>query len=167
MTTGQSTPEVAGQRGKVRYNGGMQIRTLTRRDLDQALAMWAGTQELGPVPRAEVEQLMAHDADLLLCAEGAAGRLVAVVMGSSDGRRGWVSRLVVAPGHRRSGVARQLVTELERRLAERGCRRVNLLVYAGNTSGRAFWEQAGYGPMEGVVAYSKPLDGQRDEGPGC
>lgn len=145
----------------------MKIRSLTAADLDAALALWADTEQLGRVPRAEVERLLARDGDLLLCAEDAEGNLAAVVLGSTDGRRGWISRLAVAPGHRRSGVGRAVVEELERRLAGRGCARANLLVFADNSAGRGFWEHIGYGLMEGVVAYTKPLDGDGTAAPGC
>ncbi|MFG1901422.1 GNAT family N-acetyltransferase [Micromonospora carbonacea] len=48
------------------------------------------------------------------------GDVVAVVLGTYDGRRGSILRLAVHPAYRRRGIASGLVDELERRWAARG-----------------------------------------------
>lgn len=135
----------------------MNVRTLHIDDLDAALALWEATEHLGRVPRDEVERVMAFDGDLVLAAEHD-GRLVGVVVGTYDGRRGWIQRLAVEPALRRSGVARSLITELEHRLLERGCQQVNLLVFDDNTVGQAFWEGLGYDGTERLVMYRRRID---------
>jgi ribosomal protein S18 acetylase RimI-like enzyme len=135
----------------------MNVRTLRTDDLDAAFVLWEATEHLGRVPREEVESVMAFDGDLVLAAEHD-GQLVGVVLGSYDGRRGWIQRLAVEPAHRRSGVARSLIDELERRLVERGCRQVNLLVFDHNIVGRSFWEGLGYEGTEQLVMYRRRLD---------
>jgi ribosomal protein S18 acetylase RimI-like enzyme len=140
----------------------MELRTLTTDDLDAALALWGRTEHLAPVPRDEVLGLLAHDAELVLVAESN-GRIVGVVLGSYDGRRGWINRLAIDDGVRRRGVGGALVAELERRLAARGCRQVNLLVFSGNGSGRSFWEASGYRGMDDVAMYSRRLGGPADD----
>ena len=45
-------------------------------------------------------------------------RLIAAVVLTSDGRKGWINRLAVDPAHRRQGHARRLVAEAERFFAE-------------------------------------------------
>lgn len=135
----------------------MNVRTLRTDDLDAALALWEATEHLGRVPRDEVESVMAFDGGLVLAAEHD-GWLVGVVLGTYDGRRGWIQRLAVEPAHRRSGVARSLIVELERRLLERGCQQVNLLVFDHNVVGRVFWEGLGYEGTEQLVMYRRRLD---------
>lgn len=135
----------------------MEPRTLTPDDLDAALALWDRTEHLGAVPRDEVERLLEHDAELVLGAVADDGSLAGVVLGSYDGRRGWISRLAVDPAHRRGGIGRALVAEVERRLAQRGCTRVNLLVFDHNEGGRALWESLGYEGTDEVVLYSRPI----------
>lgn len=70
--------------------------------------------------------------------------VVGVVLGTFDGRRGWIHRLAVHPRSRRAGVATALVTELEQRLTDRGAPRINLLVMPDNADGLAFWQRRGY-----------------------
>ena len=134
------------------------MRALEDDDLDAALALWAATEQLGPIYREELDQLRAHDPGLVLVAvEAASGQPLGVVLGSFDGRRGWISRLAVAQSARRRGVGRQLVAEVEDRLAARGCRQVNLLTFADNRAGRAMWEALGYHGLDRVVLYSRAL----------
>jgi ribosomal protein S18 acetylase RimI-like enzyme len=143
----------------------MHVRTLTAADLDAAMALWAGTEHLAPVPREEVLALLDRDADLVLTAEAEDGAVVGVVLGSFDGRRGWISRLAVAATARRHGVGSALVEELERRLATRGCLQVNLLVYDANDDGLRFWTRRGFHLSEDVVLGHRRLDG--DGASGC
>ncbi|MFP4635332.1 MAG: GNAT family N-acetyltransferase [Nitriliruptoraceae bacterium] len=162
------------------------MRELADADVDAALALWARTEHLGPTPREELEQLRAHDPGLVLVAvdaagtastskqpaEGTGGGLAGVVLGSFDGRRGWISRLAVAPDARRRGIGRALVAEVERRLAARGCRQVNLLTFEDNRAGRAMWAALGYRCLEQVVLYSRTIadsdaTAADDAEPGC
>ncbi len=169
----------------VGYKRDMQLRTLHLDDLDDALALWERTEHLGPVSRAEIEGVLSYDAELVLVAEDPpsedppsddppaeeADRLLGVVLGTYDGRRGWIQRLAIDPRARRRGVARALVAELERRLRARGCQQVNLLVYGANDGGRRFWEDVGYEGDDRIVLYRRRLEevvGEPTAGePGC
>ncbi len=63
--------------------------------------------------------LVAHDPAALVVAEEH-GRIVGSVIAAWDGWRGSIYRLVVAPSHRRQGLARRLVGHAEDRLSEAG-----------------------------------------------
>jgi ribosomal protein S18 acetylase RimI-like enzyme len=143
----------------------MIVRTFTDADLDTARALWAATEHLGPVDSADLDRARAVAPELVVVAE-IEGEVAGVVLGGDDGRRGWISRLAVATGHRRRGVARALVSQLETRLAARGCVQVNLLVFAGNDGGRATWEQLGYDGHEKVVLYTRRLEPDLERHPG-
>ncbi|MDQ3898771.1 MAG: GNAT family N-acetyltransferase [Actinomycetota bacterium] len=114
-------------------------------------------------PLEEVERKLERDPELFLVAEDG-GSLVGVVMGSYDGRRGWIFRLAVAPHRRREGIGRALVEELERRYLAMGVRRLRLLTLSDNQVARAFWEHLGYGGFEDVVLFTKDLG---DRGAEC
>jgi len=73
-----------------------------------------------------------------------------------DGRRGWLYHVAVHPDERRRGLGRELVGLLETRLRERGCPKLNLLVWEDNTWAMAFWERAGY-RREKTVEFGKEL----------
>jgi ribosomal protein S18 acetylase RimI-like enzyme len=72
------------------------------------------------------------------------GRLVGSVIGTHDGRKGWINRLAVAPSHRRRGIARRLVEAAEARLAEEGIEVMAALIESDNTASLAFFTHIGY-----------------------
>ncbi len=70
--------------------------------------------------------------------------LIGSAMGAWDGRRGWLYHVAVAPGHRRAGLATDLVARVEAGLRERGCERALVIVEADNDHALAFWTVRGY-----------------------
>jgi ribosomal protein S18 acetylase RimI-like enzyme len=134
----------------------MQIRPLKLSDEDAARRLWVAVDHVGPVPRHEIEAKLRRDPELFLVAVDG-DELVGAVMGSYDGRRGWIARLAVAPDRQGEGIAAALVSRVEQQMCQLGVRRVNLLVIAENSAGRAFWEARGYAPAEPVVLQSKLL----------
>ena len=83
------------------------------------------------------------------------GELIGSVMGAYDGHRNHVKRMAVGPGHRRRGVARQLIEE--RRFVALGVPRVHLHVLEDNSSGRRLSETLGYARDAEVLFYGKDL----------
>ncbi|HTJ38872.1 MAG TPA: GNAT family N-acetyltransferase [Dactylosporangium sp.] len=132
----------------------MRIRQFEWPDYDAVVALWtvAGSDVL---PRDELVGKLDRDPELFLVAESSAG-LAGVVLGTYDGRRGWILRLAVDPQQRRRGIASGLVGELERRLRALGCPRVNLMVLPDNESGLRFWQSLGYLPTPDVL-HTKPM----------
>ena len=123
----------------------MHIRAATMDDMPALIELWtvAGlTFRPGDVP-AELRAVLARDPELVLLADDGQV-LAAAVLGTFDGRRGWVNRLATRPGQRGQGHATALLTELERRLAAKGCRKVNLLIEADNRPVTGFYGQNGY-----------------------
>jgi ribosomal protein S18 acetylase RimI-like enzyme len=120
------------------------IRAARPADVEAVLALWAGARSphaSTPDDADAVALVLAQDA-LLVAERG--DRIVGTLIAGWDGWRGSMARLAVAPEARRQGLARRLVAEGERRLRERGARRVNALVDASDDGVRAMWETLGY-----------------------
>jgi ribosomal protein S18 acetylase RimI-like enzyme len=129
----------------------------TRADHAAMLALW---HQCGLHPGASdtpdgIARKLARDPDLFLVAESAGG-IVGTVMGSYDGRRGWINRLAVAPAHRSGGLARRLMEAVEHRLAALGCVKVNLLIEPANAAVQGFYERLGYNTKP-LIFMEKPL----------
>ncbi len=123
----------------------MQIRTFQMEDYDEVVALWQraglilGTSD----DRESIAHKLQRDPDLFLVAVEEA-EIVGVVMGSYDGRRGWINHLAVSPQYQNHGIGTQLIQELERRLDLKGCVKVNLLIEANNAAVQLFYQRHGY-----------------------
>lgn len=129
----------------------MSIRTANPGDAERLISLWraAGLRFDPATVRAELRSVLDRD-DLVLVDsddEGAGkDEIVGAVLGTFDGRRGWVNRLAVRKDMRGRGVGARLLAELERRLTALGCRKVNLLIEPENASVEGFYARQGYQP---------------------
>jgi ribosomal protein S18 acetylase RimI-like enzyme len=71
-------------------------------------------------------------------------RLIGVVMGSYDGRRGWINHLAVDPEYQGRNIGQQIIAELEFRFKQVGCEKVNLLIEIDNQKVQGFYEKQGF-----------------------
>ena len=79
----------------------------------------------------EISKKLTRDPDLFLVAERNE-EIIGVVIGGFDGRRGLVYHLAVSEEHRRSGIGKTLMKNLEDILREKGCLRSYLLMRKDN-----------------------------------
>ena len=123
---------------------GLVLRSLVDSDVDQVLALWerVGLTRPWNDPRADIARARAVWPDLLLVADD--DGVVGTVMAGYDGHRGWLYYLATDPSRRGEGIGSALVSEAERRLAELGCPKVQLMVRADNTPVLAFYDERGY-----------------------
>ena len=95
----------------------MLIRAFHEADTEQVVALWEACGLLRPWndPRRDIARKLEVQRELFLVAESD-GRIVGTAMAGYDGHRGWVNYLAVAPDVQRTGLARELMTEVERLL---------------------------------------------------
>jgi len=123
----------------------IELRTFRAPDTEAVVALWDRCGLLRPWndPRKDVARKLAVQPELFLLG-CAAGAVVASAMAGYDGHRGWIYYFAVDPAHRRSGVGRALLAEVERRLVALGCPKINLQVRGDNAQALAFWERLGF-----------------------
>jgi ribosomal protein S18 acetylase RimI-like enzyme len=125
--------------------GSLSIRACRREDIDAVLELWRqadatpGVTDTADDLRRAVADSPAH----VLVAE-VEGQVVGSIIGTFDGWRGNIYRLAVHPDYRRRGIARALVAEAEKRLAEQGAKRITALVEKDHPWAMTFWEAVGY-----------------------
>jgi ribosomal protein S18 acetylase RimI-like enzyme len=130
------------------------------KDYDSVLALWSDAGpgiEIRPSDRRdEIAKKLTRDPDLFLVAE-ADGRVVGVIMGAWDGRRGWLHHLAVDVPYRQRGIGTALVHAVEEALRAKGCLKVNLLVRAQNDAARRLYRKLGYEDMTTILPMGKTL----------
>jgi len=122
------------------------------------LALWHAADAVPTVSdnANSLRRLLEGSADALLVAV-VDGRLVGTMIAAWDGWRGNLYRLAVLPAYRRRGIARQLVGEGERLLADKGAARVSALVFAEHAPAVALWLAVGYHRHAQVGRFVKSL----------
>jgi ribosomal protein S18 acetylase RimI-like enzyme len=132
--------------------GNLSIRACRLEDIERVLELWRqadatpGVTDTADDLRRAIAESPAH----VLVAE-IGGQVVASIIGTFDGWRGNIYRLAVHPAHRRQGVARALVAEVEKRLTQQGARRITALVEKDQPRAMTFWEAVGYRVDERIV----------------
>jgi ribosomal protein S18 acetylase RimI-like enzyme len=138
----------------------MRYRTAVPQDAEAIYRFW---QASGASMRAtdridEVRRVVANPAAVLVLAvEGDA--IIGTLIGTFDGWRGNMYRLVVHPDRRRQGIARSLVRHVEQVFAEWGVHRVTALVEVDRPWAASFWTAVGYPRDDRVVRHAATLDG--------
>jgi N-acetylglutamate synthase len=126
---------------------GMSVRNLRPEDYDAVVALWADAglsfRPQGRDARERVAAELKGDRSVFLAAE-LEGKIVGVVLGTQDGRKGWINRLAVTPELRRQGIARMLVREVEIRLEALGLDIIAALIETPNEDSLRFFRGIGY-----------------------
>jgi len=137
------------------------IRAFQEADAEDVVRLWVACGLVRPWndPRKDIARKLAVQRELFLV--GSVGdRIVATVMGGYDGHRGWINYLAVDPAHRRQGLARQLLADVEQHLRAAGCAKINLQIRHDNLDAIAFYRSVGFAE-DAVVSMGKRLE--RDE----
>ena len=125
----------------------VRIREMTLDDYDAVTGLWAEAElAFRPLGRDRPDKMrveMERGTALFLVAE-TGDRLVGVVLGTHDGRRGWINRLAVSPAYRRQGIAGRLVSEVERRVEALGIEIVAALIESDNETSLGFFQAIDY-----------------------
>jgi ribosomal protein S18 acetylase RimI-like enzyme len=141
----------------------MEIRPYTEADEKPVASLWRRVFPDSPPwndPETDIRRKLSVQRELFLVAT-LGGELVGTAMAGFDGHRGWVYYVAVSPEHRRQGIGRALMRQVEEGLAELGCSKLNLQVRASNPQAVSFYQRLGY-RVEERVSMGKLLDGDGD-----
>lgn len=135
----------------------MKIRTFRSTDEKAVIALWrqCGLTRPWNDPHRDIARKLTEQPELFLVGT-VRDKIVASAMAGFDGHRGWVYYLAVSPKYRRKSLGRALMQEIEQRLIERGCPKINLQVRSSNPDVIEFYRRLGYVQDE-VVSLGKRL----------
>jgi ribosomal protein S18 acetylase RimI-like enzyme len=123
------------------------IREFTMDDYEQVVMLWqeAGIHYRpgGRESRARMAKEITAGQAIFLVAV-AERKVVGVVLGTHDGRKGWINRLAVAKAFRRQNIASKLVAAVETRLKALNIDVTACLIEPENTVSKSFFYKMGY-----------------------
>ena len=132
---------------ETRVGSGVHIREYRTEDYESVLALWVGAglpfKPVGRDRRDSIDTQVRRLNMIFLVAESE-GTLVATVIATHEGRKGWINRLAVDPGFRRRGIGTRLVREAEDRLKGLGMDVLACLIEEGNDASVRTFETLGY-----------------------
>ena len=121
------------------------VRDFRMRDYNGIVRLWklAGLELRPGDERGQIRKKLRRDPELFLVAEEN-GSFVGTVLGSWDGRRGWIHHLAIRPSRQRTGLGTLLIKEVEKRMRKKGVLKVNAIVYRTNKKSIDFFKKNGY-----------------------
>jgi len=82
-------------------------------------------------------------------------KIIGAVIGSSDGRKGWINRLAIDPDYRGRNLAAYLIREAENFLRDMGIKVIAALIEEYNTPSMSVFTKAGYSHDPKIHYFSK------------
>lgn len=123
----------------------MNFRGFTLEDFNSVIGLWKKAGLI--LSRSDtfdgMQEKLKRDPELFFVLEEDS-RIIGVVMGSYDGRRGWINHLAVDPEYQGKYIGHKIIKELEYRFKQIGCEKVNLLIEMNNEKVQGFYEKQGF-----------------------
>jgi predicted kinase/GNAT superfamily N-acetyltransferase len=122
------------------------IRPMIMGDYDTVIELWRKTDGIvlsDTDQREPMNRFLRRNPGLSMVAQRG-GMVIGAVLGSHDGRRGYLHHLVVRSGLRGLGIGSALVQESLGALADASIVKCNVFIVEGNAAVVAFWEHNGF-----------------------
>ena len=71
-------------------------------------------------------------------------KLIASIIAGYDGHRGWINYFAVHPDFQQRGYGKQLMDNVENKLRELGCPKINLQIREGNDKVLSYYQKLGF-----------------------
>lgn len=135
------------------------IRPVRAEDYEALVELWtvcgSGIEPAGREAKDAFLHQLSRFPDLFLVAVEEE-RVIGVVLGTHDERKGWISRLAVHPDYRRRGIAARLVSCCDTAIRRQGIGLVAALVETPNSASAAVFRKAGFSDEVSVLYFRKP-----------
>ncbi|MHA2035836.1 MAG: GNAT family N-acetyltransferase [Promethearchaeota archaeon] len=133
----------------------MKIEKYSMNFYDEVLQLWrnAGISVGSSDSKVEIEKMFVRNPDLFLIGR-IKEKIIAVVMGGFDGRRGYVHHLAVDPAYQKKGYGRKLMDKLSEILRQKGIHKVHLFIEKQNEEVIGFYKSVGWEIREDLTMMS-------------
>ncbi|MCE0494807.1 GNAT family N-acetyltransferase [Vibrio salinus] len=132
------------------------IREMDISDYDSVIKLWSDTENLSlrdADSRENIKQYLKRNSGLSFVAEWDKEIVGAVLVGT-DGRRGYLQHLAVAPEYRKQGIGQALVGKTIQALNNIGIAKTHLFVLSDNVGAQSFYQSLGWYPRDEIRMFS-------------
>ena len=138
----------------------MELRNMQTDDYDSVYALWLSCPGMGlnnlDDSREGIAKYLTRNPDTCFVA-AEQGNIIGAILTGHDGRRGYISHTAVSPAYQRQGIGKQMVEAALNALKAKSINKVNLVVFARNEKGNAFWEKMGFTQRSDLIYRNRPL----------
>lgn len=138
----------------------MKIRVMTIDDYEEVYTLWRSCAGMGlndiDDSREGISKFLSRNPETCFVAEKG-NEIIGAILGSYDGRRGYIYHTAVKSEERNAGVGTRLVDATIAALKEIGASKISLVVLQGNNGGNAFWEHLGFTLRSDLLHRNKAL----------
>jgi ribosomal protein S18 acetylase RimI-like enzyme len=126
----------------------IRIENLTFSDYEEVFSFWNSCDGLHMHhDHSETPEgfLIFLERNLGLCFVARDGKkIIGAVLGSHDGRRGFINHMAVSSAYRKKGIGRMLVHNVIESLKSVGIRKILIFVLKNSPDAQAFWKHMGF-----------------------
>lgn len=133
----------------------MKIEKLSIHNYDDILLLWkkTGISADSSDTKEEIERMIQLNSDLLLIGK-IEEKIIGVVMGGFDGRRGYVHHLAIDPEYQKKGYGKLLMDELIKRYRKKRVHKIHLFIEKRNKDVIQFYRKLGWELREDLIMMS-------------
>ena len=133
----------------------MKIQKFSMEFYDDVIQLWtnAGINVSSSDSKEELERMLNRNPELFLIGIFK-DKVVAVVMGGFDGRRGYVHHLAVDSTYQRSGYGTEMMSKLNENFRQKGINKIHLFVEKRNKEVMDFYRTLGWEIREDLTMMS-------------
>ena len=133
----------------------MKIELFTMRYYHDIIDLWkrSGIEVSSSDTQDEIAKILKRNSDLFLIGKED-GKVVAVVIGAFDGRRGYVHHLAIDPDYQKKRYGKMMMDELIERFRKKKVHKVHLFIEKHNKEVVAFYKELGWDIRNDLIMMS-------------
>lgn len=125
----------------------MVIRKMTVADYDAAYALWQSVpgMNLASLDNSKLGIASVINQNPALCFVATDGdQVIGTALGATDGRKGYLYHVAVAPGYQGQHLATKLISHVKDGFKKQKITKIGLFVVVDNPAGKQFWQHLGF-----------------------
>ncbi|MFX0076243.1 MAG: GNAT family N-acetyltransferase [Candidatus Hermodarchaeota archaeon] len=133
----------------------MKIENFSMYDYQEVLALWkkAGIGVGSSDTKEETALILEYNPGLFLIGKEQE-KIIAVVIGAFDGRRGYVHHLAVDPDYQKKGYGKKIMDDLIERFRQKRIHKIHLFIQKDNKDVLEFYKKQGWETRDDIIMMS-------------